>query len=129
MSILLDTLELPAGLRWSDRWASPDLRVTARRCLDGGQVVYPRRLSGGRPITLEATPDQPLTVAQAEALTALAAAVDGTYAIALPDYGLVGATVRFRWEDAPPLELTLLIDYADPIAADPVIGIIRLITL
>jgi len=128
MSITLDTLTLPAGLRWSDRWAPPDLLVTTRRRLDGGQVVYPRTLSGGRPITLEAPADQPLTVAQAEALAALAAVVDGTYTLAMPDHGLL-ATVRFRWEDPPPLDLSLLIDYADPAADDPVVGTLKLITL
>jgi hypothetical protein len=129
MSITLDTLTLPAGLRWVDRWAPPDLLVTTRRRLDGGQVVYPRTLSGGRPITLEAPSDQPITVAQADALIAMAAVVDGTYTLALHDHGLTSVSVRFRWEDAPPLDLALLIEYADPAADDPVVGTIKFITL
>ena len=125
--ILLDALELP-DLTWTDPFDTQAVSVVARRRLNGALTIFPRALAGGRPITLEAPADQPLTHAQAAALAAMAADPTGTYALSLPLRGL-SFNVRFRWEDGNPLDLRPLIDYADPIDDDPVGGTLKLITL
>lgn len=125
--IWLDALELP-DLTWTDPFDSQAVSVVTRRRLNGALTIFPRALVGGRPITLEAPADQPLTQAQAAALAAMAADPTGTYALSLPLRGL-SFSVRFRWEDGNPVDLRQLIDYADPVDDDPVIGTIRLITL
>ncbi|MCK7574609.1 MAG: hypothetical protein MZV65_00915 [Chromatiales bacterium] len=68
--ILLDALELP-DLTWTDPFDSRAVSVVTRRRLNGALTIFPRPLVGGRPITLEAPADQPLTHAQAVALAAL----------------------------------------------------------
>jgi len=124
--IILDTLTLPA-LTWRDPWSTGTVSAPVRRRLDGGLVVYPRPLAGGRVITLDAPSDQPLSVAQADALAALAAVPGATYDLSMPLRGFA-ARVFFDWSQGAPLELTALIDYADPAPDDPVTGTIHLIT-
>lgn len=125
--ILLDALELP-DLTWTDPFDTQAVSVVARRRLNGALTIFPRALAGGRPITLEAPADQPLTQAQAVALAAMAADPTGAYALSMPLHGLL-FSVRFRWEDGNPVDLRPLIDYADPVDDDPVIGNLRFITL
>jgi hypothetical protein len=124
--ILLDTLSLPDGLSWSDEFATDAIGQSVRRRLDGGLVVYPRVLIAGRSITLAAPNDQPLTRAQAATLEALAAALGASYALTLR--GSV-FQVMFRHHDPPALDLTPLVDYADPIDDDFVVGTIKLFTV
>jgi len=124
--ITLDALTLPAGLVWVDEWDADAVQQTVRRRLDGGLSIFPRGNVAGRPITLEATPDHWLTRTQAEALAALAAVPGQRMTLTLH-----GATysVAYRHQDAPALELRPLIDYADPLPDDPVIGRVKLMTL
>lgn len=124
--ILLDALELP-NLTWTDPFDTQSVSVVSRRRLNGALTIFTRTLSGGRPITLEAPADQPLTYAQAAALAAMAADQTGTYALSMPLRGMA-FSVRFRWEDGNPLDLRPLIDYADPADDDPVVGALKLIT-
>jgi len=123
--IQLDALELP-DLTWTDPFDTQAVSVTVRRRLNGALTLFPRALVGGRPITLEAPADQPLTHAQAVALAALAADPTGTYALSLRGLSF---SVRFRWEDGNPVDLRALIDYADPVDDDPVVGTLKFITL
>jgi hypothetical protein len=123
----LDALILP-DLTWTDPFDTQAVAVVSRRRLNGALTIFPRALSGGRPITLEAPADQPLTYAQAAALAAMAADPSGTFALSMPLRGL-SFSVRFRWEDGNPLDLQPLIDYSDPADDDPVVGTIQLITL
>lgn len=125
--ILLDTLELP-DLTWTDPFDTQAVSVVTRRRLSGALTIFPRTLVGGRPITLEAPADQPLTHAQAIALAAMATDPTGTYTLSLPLHGVV-FSVRFRWEDGNPVDLRPLIDYADPVDDDPVVGTLKLINL
>lgn len=125
--ILLDALELP-NLTWTDPFDHQSVSIVARRRLNGALTLFPRSLSGGRPITLEAPADQPLTQAQAVALAAMAADPTGTYTLSLPLRGLA-FSVRFRWEDGNPVDLRPLIDYADPVDDDPVVGTLKFATL
>lgn len=124
--ITLDTVELP-NLTWVDPWATASVSTQTRRRLDGGIAIYPRALTGGRRITLLAPEDQPLTVAQADALATLAAVPGATYSLSMPLWDF-SATVLFDWSDTP-LALQLLIDYADPEPDDPVTGTILLMTV
>lgn len=124
--IQLDTIALPDGLAWPDEFDTRDLAQTVRQRLDGGVVVYPRTLSGGRPITLAAPADQPITRAQAAALAALAAAPGAVYALSLRGMSF---SVMFRHHDPPALDLTPLIDYADPVETDWLTGQIKLFTV
>ncbi|AFL76243.1 hypothetical protein [Thiocystis violascens] len=124
--IQLDTLTLPDGLDWPDEFDTSAIGQSVRRRLDGGLVVYPRALAAGRSITLVAPNDQPLTRAQAAALEALAAVVGASYALTLRDESF---QVMFRHHDPPALDLTPLVDYADPIDSDFVVGTVKLFTV
>jgi hypothetical protein len=124
--IRLDTLDLPDGLDWPDEFATGTIGQSVRRRLDGGIVVYPRALAAGRSITLVAPNDQPLTRAQAAALEALAAVVGASYTLTLRDAAF---QVMFRHHDPPAIDLTPLVDYADPIDDDVVVGTIKLFTV
>lgn len=123
--ILLDTLALP-DLTWTDPFDTQALSVVARRRLDGGLTIFPRVLTAGRPITLEAPADQPITLAQARTLATLAADPLGSHVLTLHGQTF---SVRFRWEDDNPLDLKYLIDYADPVETDYMIGTLKFITL
>lgn len=124
--IQLATVTLPDGLSWPDEFDTRDLAQAVRQRLDGGIVVYPRPLPAGRPITLVAPADQTITRAQGAALAALSAVLGAVYALSLR-----GATfsVMFRHHDAPALDLTPLVDYADPIETDFLVGQIKLFTV
>lgn len=124
--IQLATLALPDGLAWPDEFDTRDIGQAVRQRLDGGVVIYPRKLSAGRPITLIAPADQPITRAQGQALASLAAVPGEVYALSLR-----GTTfaVMFRHHDAPALDLAPLIDYSDPIDEDYLVGQIKLFTV
>lgn len=124
--IHLDTLILPDGLDWPDEFDTSVIGQSVRWRLDGGLVVYPRTLAAGRSITLVAPADQPLTRAQALALVALASVVGASYPLSLR-----GAVfqVMFRHHDPPALDLAPLVDYADPVDSDFVVGTVKLFTV
>jgi hypothetical protein len=126
MSIQLDTITLPDGLLWLDEFEPDAVAQTMRRRLDGGVTLFPRGNIAGRPITLEAGPDQWLTRSMAEGLAALAGIPGQQMTLTLRSASF---TVVFRHHDPPALELRPLIDYADPADDDPMIGRIKLLTL
>ncbi|MBF0273477.1 MAG: hypothetical protein HQL98_15620 [Magnetococcales bacterium] len=73
MSKMLGDLTLPDSILWTDRdhWSAVSAGVT--RTLDGGLTITTRRLSGGRPVTLEAQRGVTwLSRAQVDALLAMA---------------------------------------------------------
>jgi hypothetical protein len=125
--ITLGTLTL-LDLAWTDQWATAAVAAPVRRRLDGGLAVYPRTLSAGRPITLVATADQPLTYAQANTLAAMAAVPGATYPLNMTLKSF-SALVMFDWSQGPALDLSLVIDYADPATTDPVSGTLHLLTV
>jgi len=123
----LHTVDLPDGLSWPDEWdISGAIAAPMRRRLDGGLAVYPRAISAGRPITLEAPESQPITRAAAESLRTLATVPGATYTLTMPLRGL-SFLVLFDIPNGP-LDLRPLIDYADPEPTDYMIGTIRLMT-
>lgn len=125
--ISIGGLQLP-DLNFSSPWSTNAISAPRRRRLDGGLAVYPRALAGGRIITLTAPADQPLTVAQADALVAMAAVVGSTYSLSIPQRSFT-AEVMFDWGNGDALALDLLFDYSDPAAEDPVVGSINLMTV
>jgi hypothetical protein len=130
MAIQLDTLALPDGLLWSDEFAADAVSQSMRRRLNGAVTLYPRGNIAGRPITIEARADQWITRAQAEGLLLLAAAPGAIYDLTFS--ARIGAPtfrVAFRHHDPPALELTPLVDYADPLDDDPIVGTIKLLTV
>lgn len=128
--MILHTLHLPDGLQWLDEYdLSGSVAAPMRRRLDGGLAVYPRALTAGRPITLAAPEDQPITRSQANALASLAAVPGATYWLKMPlRPGSPEYLVMFRYDESP-LDLRPLIDYADPIDSDWIVGTIRLMTV
>ncbi len=54
----LDGVDLPDQLRWADRYNWRPVEQTYRRTRGGQQHVYASSLSGGRPITMVAEPDE-----------------------------------------------------------------------
>ena len=67
--IILDGIQLPAGLLWSDEFAASRVAQSVRRTLDGSVVVFYGQLQAGLPITLESESDAGwFTRAQIEAL-------------------------------------------------------------
>ena len=55
--IILDGIQLPAGILWSDEWTASRVAQTVRRTLDGAVVVFYGQLQAGLPITLESESD------------------------------------------------------------------------
>jgi hypothetical protein len=129
MPIQLAHINLPDALRWADEFAEPSVSQSVRRRLNGALTVYPRGNSAGRPITLEATEDQWITRADAEALLTLASVPGAAYTLTFTSRSNLAFTVLFAHHDAPALDLKPLLDYADPSALDPIIGRIKLITI
>lgn len=125
--IVLDGIQLPTGLLWSDEWAASNVAQTVRRTLDGGLVVFYGQMSGGVPITLESEPEAGwLTRAQVEAVALRAASPGGIYTL-----DLRGQTrqVMFRHHDAPAFDAKPLVPLANPQAGDFYLATIKLMTV
>ena len=125
--IILDGIQLPAGLLWSDEWAASTVAQTVRRTLDGGLVVFYGELRAGLPITLESQPDAGwLTRTQVEAIALRAASPGGLYML-----NLRGQTwqVMFRHQDAPAFEARPLVSVANPQAGDFYLATLKLMTV
>ncbi|MBK1699733.1 hypothetical protein [Thiococcus pfennigii] len=127
--IHIGPVALNDGLDWADEADTQAVRQWVRRRADGGLAVYPQALAGGRPITLEARPDSPITYAQWMALEALAAVPGAIYALAFDLRPEHARQVMFRHQEPPALSLRLLLDYADPIDTDLVVGQIKLMVV
>lgn len=104
MANALGPVTLPDGttdegvLIWVDQHDWTPVAQVRRRTLAGTLVVAETPLSGGRPITLEATPDSGwLTQATVDALEALARA-GGIWTLTFDGYQ---ANVTFRYQDGP----------------------------
>lgn len=130
MTIQLDTIDLPAGIAWTDEYSAlAPIAQTARRRLSGALTLFQTPLQAGRAITLDCT-EAPITRAQAAALAALAAVPGASYPLTFTLRSPVETyLVAFRHHDPPVLDLRPLIDYADPIDSDWMIGVIHLMTV
>ena len=95
----LGDLILPESLQWTDRhdW-SPVAQETART-LGGTPVIWTQPLSGGRPVTLEATEDVTwLDQATVDAIRAMAAQAGASFTLI---WEAETYTVMFRHDDPP----------------------------
>ena len=107
MSILLDQIELPSSLQWSDRDAWQPVAQTARPTLDGGLAVFHQPLSAGRPITLISSESSGwVDRATLDALQALASEPGSLHTLTL---GTQTFTVLWRHEDPPALQAEPLV--------------------
>ena len=90
----LDGVNLPDQLRWVDRYSWRPVEQTYRRTRGGQQHIYAAALSGGRPITLVADPEECWwTVAQLAWLWGLAQEAGAVY-----DLVIGGQTFRVMIE-------------------------------
>lgn len=125
--IVLDGIQLPPGLVWSDEFAAARVAQTVRRTLDGSVVVFYGPLQDGIPITLESEQDSGwFTRAQVEALAMRAASPGGVYTLTLR-----GNTHRimFRHQDAPAFDARPLVPVANPNPGDFYLATLKLMTV
>ena len=125
--IILDGIQLPAGLLWSDEWTASRVAQTVRRTLDGSVVVFYGQLQAGLPITLESESDAGwLTRTQVEALALRAASPGGVYTLSLR-----GQTwsVMFRHHEAPAFDARPLVSLANPQAGDFYLATLKFMTV
>jgi len=125
--IILDGIDLPQDLLWSDEWAQARVAQTIKRTLDGGVVVFYGQITGGLPITLESQPDAGwLSRAQVQALALRAASPGGLYTLTLRDQTL---QVMFRHQDAPAFEARALVPLSNPQPGDFYLATLKLMTV
>lgn len=125
--IVLDGIQLPADLIWSDEFASSSVAQTTRRTLDGGLVVFYGELRAGLPITLESQPDAGwLTRAQVDAVALRAASPGGVYSLTLRWQTW---QVMFRHHDAPAFEAKPVVPLANPQPGDFYLATLKLMTV
>ena len=99
MSILLDQIELPPSLQWTDRDAWQPVAQTARQTLDGGLAVFHQPLAAGRPITLTSNETSGWVNRQTlDALQALASVPGSLHTLTI---GAHAYTVIWRHDDPP----------------------------
>lgn len=125
--IILNGIQLPAGLLWADEFTASSVAQTVRRTLDGSLVVFYGEHKAGVPITLQSLPDAGwLTRAQVEALAQLAASPGGVYPLILR-----GQTwqVMFRHHEPPAFEAAPLIQLAYPQPGDFYLATLKLMTV
>ena len=125
--IILDGIQLPAGLLWSDEFAASRVAQSVRRTLDGSVVVFYGQLQAGLPITLESESDAGwFTREQIEALALRAASPGGVYSLTLRGESWL---VMFRHQDAPAFEARPLVSVANPQAGDFYLATLKLMTV
>lgn len=125
--MILNDIQLPAGLIWSDEHSSASVAQTVRRALNGSPVVYYAGLTAGRPITLESGEDTGwLTYEQVQAIAPLAASPGAVFPLTIR-----GQTfqVMFRHQDAPAFDARPIFPFAAPKPGDYYIAAIKLMTI
>lgn len=116
MTILLDTVTLPASLTWTDRDDWQPVRQTVRQTLDGGLALYHAPAPAGRPITLKSSEIQGwIDRATLDALQALASVPGSVHTLTI---GAETFTVVWRHQDPPALSATPLVARATHAAGD-----------
>jgi hypothetical protein len=124
--IVLDGLALPDDLLWTDEWTASSVTQTVRRTLEGGLIVAYRRLRGGRPITLESSPETGwLTRDLVEALAPRAASPGAIYPL---QWRGTTWTVMFRHHEPPAFDATPLLPRVNPSPEDFYRATLKLMT-
>ncbi len=111
MAKQLGTLVLPDSLEWAEEHATHGVAQSTARTLGGAHVVFPRSLSKGRDITLEAR-DRVcwLTQADVDAILAMATQAGSTFALIWEGQTF---TVMFRHEESPAAAFEPLFPHGD----------------
>jgi hypothetical protein len=115
-TLTLDTISLPAGLRWMDRDDWQPVRQTVRQTLDGTLAVYHAPSLAGRPITLASAADEGwMSRATLDAVQALATTPGAVYALTI---GATTYDVLFRHQEAPAITAEPILNRLAPVATD-----------
>ncbi|MBF0137465.1 MAG: hypothetical protein HQL65_14605 [Magnetococcales bacterium] len=102
----LGDVTLPDSLQWTDRWEWSPVAQEATRTLGGTVVTWSQALSGGRPITLDATEEATwLDQSTVEAIRAMATQAGTTFPLVWDSETF---TVMFRHHDAPAASFKLV---------------------
>ena len=100
----LGDLVLPDSLQWTDRWEWSPVAMETARTLGGTQVTWSQSLTGGQPITLEATDDATwLTLEQVAAIRDMASQSGATFPLVWESETF---DVIFRHHDPPAISFT-----------------------
>jgi hypothetical protein len=125
--ITLNDVVLNNSLHWKDRHTQPLVAQAVKRLLGGAAVVRSTRLTGGMPITLEATEEYGwLSVATVKQLEAMAALPGEVYSLNI-NYSVY--SVIFRHHDEPALDLRPLLPRIPEADTEFYIGTIKLLTV
>lgn len=113
MAILLDSLALPDDLLWQDEFDWSPVLGNKGRTLQGRLTIQTTAApdASGRPITLG---NEHAWITRADLLTLQSWASEPDRRMALTLHDGSTRTVLFRHWDAPVIEATAVLDYADP---------------
>lgn len=112
---------------WNERYAHQQADQAMERTLSGRAVIYTGPISGGIPITLEATENVGwVTRDVAQQVMALAATPNAQYIL---EFDGVDYTVMFRHLDAPAVDLKPQWPRVADESSDYLVGQIKLITV
>lgn len=124
MAVVLGGVTLPSNIVWEDKYKWNPVVQDVKTTLGGRPVVFSASLTAGRRITLVAYSDQGwLTLAQVEAIKALADVAGATYMLTI---GAETFTVSFRHDEPPAVEFDPLIPRGVPESGDYFVGRIKL---
>ena len=126
MAVVLGGVTLPPNIVWEDKYKWNPVVQEVKSTLGGSLIVYSGQMRGRR-ITLVAYQDQGwLTLAQVDAVKALADVAGATYTLTI---GAESFTVVFRHEEPPAVEFEPLIPRAVPESGDFFVGRIKLLVV
>jgi len=112
MTMTLDSITLPAGLVWSDKYNWTPVSQSVDISLTGALVIQEAAQLAGRPITL-AGGDQFCWAPRAD-IDALYATLQTAGATMTLDLGADGSHQVIWRRDAQPLEVVPVVAYSDP---------------
>jgi hypothetical protein len=118
MAISLDAISLSPSLLWIDEFDWTPIEQVESRSITGNLILQTGVRAGGRPITLKAG-DTYGWLARSTVL-ALQAKLAGTPPFVLT-IGSHTFSVAWRHAGGKPIEARPVVDYADPLDADPYI--------
>lgn len=127
MTIRLGGVLLSGSLQWTDRYAFTPVAQEVKRTLGGVPVVFSQGLTGGRPVTLEATEETGwLTYSMLQSVIAMASVPGAVYTL---DFHGETLSVVFAAHENPAIDLKPLQPRAVPQPMDYYIGTIKLMTV
>ena len=116
--ITLDAIQLPDGLKWVDEFNYSPREQRLSYSVTGALLVLESVRQAGRPITLTTDTARGDAISRAD-LLALQSLADASAQHTLTLHDGRAFSVRWRHADAPPVEATPIVPYADPLPGDP----------